>query len=99
RLRLQLFHSAPEQVHTIGNIEMRGVPVTGVRRLGAVAAHTPIEVRIGKWQSGLYFAKLTAQDGRVGFAPFVVRPRLLGEHRVLVVLPTYTWQAYNFRDV
>jgi hypothetical protein len=27
-----------------------------------------------------------------------VRPRRLGEHRVAVVLPTQTWQAYNFRD-
>ena len=29
---------------------------------------------------------------------FVVRPRRLGEHRVAVVLPTLTWQAYNLRD-
>ena len=36
--------------------------------------------------------------GRVGFAPFVVRPRRLGVHRVAVVLPTLTWQAYNLRD-
>ena len=35
---------------------------------------------------------------RVGFAPFVVRPRKLGENRVAVVLPTLTWQAYNVRD-
>ena len=27
-----------------------------------------------------------------------MRPRRLGEHRVAVVLPTFTWQAYNFRD-
>src|SRR5436190_1328620 len=31
-------------------------------------------------------------------APFVVRPRSLGAHRVAVVLPTNTWQAYNFED-
>ena len=31
--------------------------------------------------------------------PFVVRPRRLGEHRVAVVLPTLTWQAYNLRDM
>jgi hypothetical protein len=55
-------------------------------------------VHVGDWPSGLYFAKLEAPDGRVGFAPFVVHPRALGEHRILVVLPTYTWQAYNFRD-
>ena len=62
------------------------------------AGHASIHVRIGDWPSGLYFARLDAADGRVGFAPFVVRPRRLGEHRVAVVLPTMTWQAYNLRD-
>jgi hypothetical protein len=55
-------------------------------------------MEIGNWPSGLYFACLASADGRVGFAPFVVRPRRLGEHRVAVVLPTLTWQAYNLRD-
>ena len=56
-----------------------------------------IPIEIGAWPSGLYFAKLTA-PGRIGYAPFVVRPAQLGERRVAVVLPTRTWQAYNFRD-
>ena len=30
-------------------------------------------VRAGDWPSGLYFMRLTASDGRVGYAPFVVR--------------------------
>ena len=50
--------------------------------------------------SGLYYVQFTAADGRVGYAPFVVRPVVLGQtSRVLVVLPTNTWQAYNFQDV
>ena len=53
---------------------------------------------IGQWASGLYFAKLTDEDGRIGFAPFVLRPAQLGTTRVAVILPTNTWQAYNFRD-
>ena len=57
-----------------------------------------ITVPIGDWPSGLYFAKLTDEDGRIGFAPFVLRPAQLGATRVAVVLPTNTWQAYNFRD-
>jgi hypothetical protein len=57
-------------------------------------------VRAGDWPSGLYFLRLTSPDGRVGYAPFVVRPRTLGGGaRVAVVLATNTWQAYNFRDV
>ena len=55
-------------------------------------------VRPGNWPSGLYFLRITAADGRVGYAPFIVRPRLLGRHRVAVVLATQTWQAYNFAD-
>jgi hypothetical protein len=44
--------------------------------------------------------QFTGPDGRVGYAPFVVRPTSLGlTSRVLVVLPTNTWQAYNFQDV
>ena len=53
---------------------------------------------IGEWPSGLYFARLTAPGGLVAYAPFVLRPRRIGEHRIAVVLPTQTWQAYNFRD-
>jgi hypothetical protein len=55
-------------------------------------------VRAGDWPSGLYFLRVSAADGRVGYAPFIVRPRRLGAHRVAVVLATHTWAAYNFED-
>ena len=56
-------------------------------------------VRLGAWSSGLYFARLTAPGGRaVAFAPFVVRPAVPGAARVAVIIPTYSWQAYNFYD-
>jgi len=58
----------------------------------------PLRIRIGDWASGLYFVRITSRDGRVGYAPFVVRPRELGTSRIAVVLPTNTWQAYNFAD-
>ena len=48
--------------------------------------------------SGLYFLRVNSGDGRVGYAPLILRPRTLGEHRVAVVLSTNTWQAYNFLD-
>jgi hypothetical protein len=54
--------------------------------------------RDGTWTSGLYFLRATTNDGHVAYAPLILRPRRLGEHRVAVVLPTNTWQAYNFRD-
>jgi hypothetical protein len=57
-----------------------------------------VRIRIGDWPSGLYFVRVRARDGRIGYAPFVVRPRVLGLNRIAVVLPTNTWQAYNFDD-
>src|SRR5207247_1335832 len=50
------------------------------------------------WPSGLYFLRVSAPGGRSGYAPLVLRPRRLGEHRVGVVLATNTWQADNLRD-
>jgi hypothetical protein len=97
-LRLQLFHSGPERIVTRSNSTMNGVPVTPKVSIGARRGRRVVDVKIGDWPSGLYFARLAASDGRVGFAPFVVRPRWPGEHRVAVVLPTLTWQAYNLRD-
>ena len=55
-------------------------------------------IRMGDWRSGVYYAELRSRSGRVGYAPFVLTPRRLGEHRVAVVMPTNTWQAYNRRD-
>jgi hypothetical protein len=65
------------------------------RHLGENVVH----VRLGAWSSGLYFARLTAPGGRaVAFAPFVVRGGEASTNRVAIVLPTYTWQAYNTYD-
>jgi hypothetical protein len=95
-LRVRLFRVGPERIHTVGNSEMQGIPVSPETRIPAGVERSSLA--IGDWPSGLYFARLTAADGRVGFAPFVVPPRRLGEARVAVVLPTLTWQAYNLRD-
>ena len=97
-VRLQVFHVGPEHVRTVGPSEMRGVPVSRELTIGDASAGRTIRVAVGPWPSGLYFARLDAADGRVGFAPFVVGPRRLGTNRVAVVLPTFTWQAYNIRD-
>jgi hypothetical protein len=66
-------------------------------RTTRIAAGRRISVPVGDWASGLYVARVEGPVG-VGRAPFVVRPKRLGEHRVAVVLPTNTWQAYNRRD-
>ena len=42
---------------------------------------------------------MTRSGIKVGYAPFVLAPTRLGEHRIAVVMPPQTWQAYNFQDV
>ena len=91
---VQVFRTGPERVRTRGNREMRGIPVS---KPTAARGSQALRVRIGNWPTGMYFARISA-DHSIAFAPFVLRPRRLGEHRVAVVLPTLTWQAYNFRD-
>jgi N,N-dimethylformamidase beta subunit-like, C-terminal len=88
---MQVFHVGSVWPQTRYRNEIVGLSVT---EPVPVAPYVPI----GEWPSGLYFMKLRAPSGDVGYAPFVVRPRVLGEHRVAVVMPTNTWQAYNRRD-
>ena len=97
-VKLQMFHTGPERAVTVGNSEMRGVTVGPRKAIGAVRVGRRIRFTIGNWPTGIYFARLDAADGRTGFAPVVVAPRKLGAHRVAVVMPTMTWQAYNLRD-
>jgi hypothetical protein len=83
--------------------QLSGTAVTELEQVDWMShedAPGTIEVPIGAdWPSGLYFAELNAVDGRIGYAPFVVRPAELGANsRIAVVLPTHTWQAYNFYD-
>src|SRR5437868_4511652 len=53
---VRLFHIGAEQIHTVGNSEMQGVPVSPETRIreGAKSA----TLAIGDWPSGLYFARL-----------------------------------------
>ena len=55
---------------------MNGVPVTEPVNVGwsSLGSAGTIPVPIGAWPSGLYFARLTAPGGRLGFAPFVLQP-------------------------
>jgi hypothetical protein len=98
QVSLQIFRAGTEAVPVRPRDAMLGTAVTPDRRIGAVAPGRAIPIRIGEWPSGLYFAKLVARGGKVGYAPFVLRPRTLGESHVAVVLSTMTWQAYNFHD-
>ena len=96
-LTYQVFRSGPERAVTRDDDTMLGVPVTAPRPVRAARRPITIALDVGTWRSGLYFARLAA-GARIGFAPFVVRPSRLGVNRVAVIMPTRTWQAYNFRD-
>jgi N,N-dimethylformamidase beta subunit-like, C-terminal len=105
QLTLRMFQSGPERDIVYADNQMAGVEVPGFepqtidwtlwrRTTGEV------QVTIPAVASGLYYVQLGAPDGRIGYAVFVVRPSPLGAtSRVLVVLPTNTWEAYNFQDV
>jgi hypothetical protein len=97
-VKVQMFR-AGTSFHRIAAFDvMTGLPVGPARTIGSVSGHRTVPVRMGNWPSGLYYAQLTAPGERVGYATFVLRPKRLGEHSVAIVLPTETWQAYNFRD-
>ena len=96
RIAVRIFRAGLERGGTDGNRTMRGVPVTRRRTWNR---RSRIVVRIRRdWDPGVYFARLHAGGHRVAFAPVVVRARPSRRPRVAVVLPTHTWQAYNFRD-
>jgi len=103
-LELRIFQSGPEKTVVYADNQMDGIEVSAAPiRLDWTKhrdARWGFDLRIGDWPSGLYYAQLTAPDGRVGYAPFVVHPTAMGStSRVAVILPTNSWQAYNFYDV
>ena len=98
QVSVQILRAGGEPTPTVPNDVMLGTPVTKITPVGAVHGRRTYPISIANWPSGVYFAQLTAPGSRVGYAPFVLAPRHLGEHRVAVVMPTQTWQAYNFRD-
>jgi len=102
-LTLQFLHCGAEDPNEGGdrNDEMVGGPKgdpVPIDWTGKRSGPATITVQTGAWPTGLYAARLTTDDGRTGFAPFVLRATTPGAQRQLVVLPTNTWQAYNMYD-
>jgi hypothetical protein len=103
-LSYQVFQAGPEKYVIYADNQMGGVPIgdppgTLDWRKWTSRQHS-ITFRIPNVASGLYYVQFSGADGRIGYAPFVVRPVMPGaSSRVLVVIPTNTWQAYNFQDV
>jgi hypothetical protein len=97
---VEVFRSGLERALPRRDDLLAGAHVSPARRVVPTrSAVLRLRMHIGSWPSGFYFARLSRAGGDLGFAPFVVRPAEPSVNRVLVVLPTHTWQAYNFRDV
>ena len=99
-LTIQILQIGPEDSVIYSNDAVNGVPVGSPLTVDwhlNTASSAAIPLTIGNWPTGVYFARITADDGRVGYAPFVLRPAA-PTSRVAVVMPTNTWQAYNFYD-
>jgi hypothetical protein len=72
-------------------------PVAPARTVAWQPGYGTVHVRIGDWPSGVYFICIRTSAGTV-VTPIVVRPARLGRAPVAVVIPTYSWEAYNWRD-
>jgi hypothetical protein len=95
---LRIVRAGTDPARLLANDLLTGSPVTPVREIGSVRPGRKVSIRLDDWPSGVYYAELHAAGARVGYAPFVLSPRTLGQNDVAVVEPTQTWQAYNFRD-
>ena len=99
-LSMTLLQCGPEEGPTNSNYEMRGVQVGDPIRFdlaGRRGRLTRVPVTVLAQTSGLYAARLVGPSGHVGYAPLIVRPAAPTQ-RIAVVLPTTTWQAYNYYD-
>jgi len=102
RLTVQIFRAGAGTGGGSGPERMNGRAVTPAAVVRWPYPDHPgrLSLQIGGWPSGVYFARLQARDGHVGYAPFVLRSAAPGrDTNVAVVMPTNTWEAYNFQDV
>jgi hypothetical protein len=101
-LSIQLLACGSEPEYTDRSDEMRGAPVGDPIALdwnGSGLAPRAFRFQVADRPSGVYAARIDTDDGRVGYAPMIQRPATLGTVRQAVIMPTNTWQAYNFQDV
>jgi hypothetical protein len=95
RATVRLFHAGPGR--PLRRLRTFAAVVRPARRLHLGPSVRHVNVRIGAWRSGLYFALVQTPRGMAA-APFVLHPSKRRVKRVAVVLPTNTLAAYNLRD-
>ena len=99
-LSLQVFRAGPEDVPTYNDTLMNGVPVTEPVNVGWSGLDRP--GTIDRTDRSLGLRPLLREAHRRGrphrIRPLRAPPGPTRPTRVAVILPTNTWQAYNFRD-
>jgi hypothetical protein len=101
-LSIQVLACGTEDGYTDRADEMRGLPVGDPLVFdwrGSRLAPRTVPFQIGELASSVYALRIDTDDGRIGYVPLIVRPPLLGASRQALVLPTNTWQAYNYYDL
>jgi N,N-dimethylformamidase beta subunit-like, C-terminal len=101
-LSIQALACGTEDGYTDRADEMRGLPVGDpivIDWRSSRLAPRVIPFPIGQLASGVYALRIVTEDGRLGYTPLIVRPTTLGTARQAIVLPTNTWQAYNYYDL
>src|SRR5688572_21931294 len=84
KLVVDVLQIGPGWRHTERPDLLSGIQVSAPITVGP--GRRRVRVPIGDWASGMYAVRIRGA-GRLGYAPFVLRPRRLGEHRVAVVMP------------
>jgi hypothetical protein len=96
RLTVRLLAAVPAPAHPNASIFQDPAVGPALKVAWRPGAGT-VALRIGPLPSGVYFARVQSAQGEV-VAPVVVRTARLSAASVAVVVPTFTWQAYNRRD-
>jgi N,N-dimethylformamidase beta subunit-like, C-terminal len=101
-LSIQVLACGTEDGYTDRADEMRGLPVGDPITIdwrSSRLAPRVVPFPVGQLASGVYALRILTEDERVGYTPLIVRPGTLGTARQAIVVPTNTWQAYNYYDV
>ena len=100
-LSLQVFRAGPEDVPTYNDTLMNGVPVTEPVNVGWSSLDRPGDDPGTDRSSGPPGSTSRSSPTRTvasASPPSCSAPPSSATTRVAVILPTNTWQAYNFRD-
>jgi hypothetical protein len=96
RLTVEMLSAVPPSTDPGASI-FHDPAVGPVRRVAWRPGAGTVRVLIGSWPTGVYFVRVRGPRRDI-VAPVVVRPAHRDRAPVAVIIPTFSWQAYNRRD-